>query len=259
MTEFERIKTLEACKSPVPETEHLVQHVFRKFAPVATWLLDNGVKFEMGGAPTTKTLLEREPMTDPEDAVCDMPGPIYQLRCLPLPLTWADGDGVEDSVRKVAEAVDDCIVSALIHPFEGARLQAIGTGGCYVNSPRGIAHLSAVLDGRHHLKSAKFHGPYLLLVSDSLWGTPYKPCEAEESRMVLGRRLLELDDVAGVVPTPLLKGGQMVLVQVTPDVLRLVVVQMPVVIPWEGEQRCVCCLVPQIRADTRKNVGIAVR
>ena len=56
----------------------------------------------------------------------------------------------------------------------------------------------------------------------------------------------------------LLKGGELIVVQVTPDVVQMVVGLEPVAIQWEDGFKFMTIMVPQIRADQNGNCGVTV-
>lgn len=245
------------------------------------------------------TVLQSERMSDINPAVISMDPdrespsdrPHFDLVGLPLPITHKDfhfsarqlavsrnGQSpldtsmAEGSGRKVAEMIEQLTLGTLDeYAFGGYTLYG------YTNFPSALTKvitspeasgwvpltlLNEVLDMRGQARSAYHFGPYLLYFSsawdrylDSDYSTAYPAVTVRD-------RLLKLDDINDIRTLDYLSGYQILLIQMTTDVVRLVMGMDITTIQWEthGGMRLnfkvLALIVPQLRADFNGNTGI---
>ncbi len=178
--------------------------------------------------------------------------PTFTLNALPLPFThsdplWDDGKDFdhftimcECAGRRVGEAVE----RTLLHGFEQHGMKVPGLLTC--GNPLWFG--KSVADAVKMLKARKFYGPYA--VAGGRGGSDRRLAEA-----------LNLDQIspAGIVDTPALKEGELVIFQASPDVVRIVVGLDVTLMQWDDGWKVACILVPQVRGDHHGNFGVAIR
>jgi uncharacterized linocin/CFP29 family protein len=113
------------------------------------------------------------------------------------------------------------------------------------------------------LSVAKFHyGPWVLYVSPAWDQYMDDDYSAEKGDNSLRQRLESISGITAIRTVDLLTGFQMILVQQTSDVIRLVTGMDITTLQWETEGgmrinfKVMAIMVPQIRADFNGNTGI---
>jgi uncharacterized linocin/CFP29 family protein len=122
-----------------------------------------------------------------------------------------------------------------------------------------------VLNMRYLSQQHHHYGPWVLYTSlawDQYLDDDLNAVDANSSNITLRDRLRRIDGIEDVVTLDYLNGYDMVLVQMTTDVVREVVGMDITTIQWEthgGMQlnfKVMCILTPQLRADFLGNTGI---
>lgn len=189
---------------------------------------------------------------------------------MPLDLSMA-----EAASRRVAEAAEQLLLGVgSTYTFGG------GTVYGYCNFPSRITKtltdptdsawvprtlLTEVLSMRS-LSQQKFHyGPWVLYNSlkwDQYLDDDLNALSANASNITLRNRLRQIDGIEDVVTLDYLNGYDMLLVQMTTDVVREVVGMDITTVQWESKGgmelnfKIMCILTPQVRADFNGNTGI---
>ncbi|MEW5725495.1 MAG: major capsid protein [Thermodesulfobacteriota bacterium] len=261
-------------------------------------LLGRGLKFDIPNGLGTM-ILEYEDVSDIAGAQFDMDGvsrsredtPEYDLKGLPLPIvhkgfsysarvlaasrrsgTPLDTTNGVMSARKVAEALEDLLFN--------------GTGGItyggytiygYNNHPNritanvtnwddpakdGEAIVHDILNAITQLNSAGFYGPFVLYVCTHWYVKLLDDYKAASDKSIISR-LKEITEIQDIKVADKLTDNTASLVQMTADVVRMVVGMMPTTVQWETEGgmrqhfKHMAIMVPQIRADQNGHCGVA--
>lgn len=119
-----------------------------------------------------------------------------------------------------------------------------------------------ILAGIMLLQQAKHFGPYMLYVPTAYGVRLSDDYKANSDKSVLAR-ILEMPQISGVKTADKLLHNNICLVQMTTDVVRLVVGQDIITVDWEEEggydlnYKTLTISVPQIRSDKSGNCGVA--
>lgn len=264
-------------------------------------LIDNGLVFSLGNAMGT-TVLEYHDISDALEAEVTMDGKTraendrvnYTTKYLPIPIIHADfeinsralaasrnmGNSLDTSMvdratRKVSEKLENMLFTNITYPFGG------GTIYSYVNTPdRNQVTLSVnwdasakssrdIFDEVKSLKQAsldaKHYGPWHLYIPTSyetVMDEDYEDTGTTATAQTVRERLLKIEGIKAVKVVDTLPADNVVLVQMTSNVVRLVRGMGLQTIHWQEEGRFVnkykviTIQVPQIRADQAGNSGI---
>lgn len=256
-----------------------------------TYLMQNGM---------ATTVLQSQNASDISEASISMDGladskgdrPVFNSTFLPLPIIHKDFSFpmrdilvsrkgsmpldltmAEMAARKVAEGAEQLLLGTNPNNYSYGG----GTVYGYTNYPGRITKtlssplLSAwiarntildILDMRATLAAHFRYGPYVLYVSrawDRYMDDDHSMYKGTDT---LRERIEKIDGIDGVVTVDYLKGYDMVLVQLSNDVVREVVGADITTIQWEshgGMQqnfKVMAILVPQLRGDFNANSGI---
>lgn len=247
------------------------------------------------------TVLETETQSDIEPASVSMDGlrkngndrPVWELGFLPLPIVHKDFSysarqiataarsgspldttSAELAARRVAEETEKLLlgVSTVADQF------SFGNGVIYgytdfpqrltktLTQPTGIASdgttfLTEVLAMIKQSKDAFHYGPFILYVSTE-WDQFLDADFKTNSDKTLRQRIMDLTDITDVRTLDFLANFDVVLVQQTTDVVRMVIGMDIVTVMWDTEGglqknfKVMSILVPQLRADQNGNTGI---
>lgn len=187
---------------------------------------------------------------------------------VPLDTTTAEAAG-----RKVAEAVEGLTTGMSTFTFGGATVYG------YTNFPNratkidmpvpdgtnGAAILNALLALRQVLINNKHYGPYILYVNGQWAQYLDSDFSAAKGDLTLRQRILNVTDIQDVRVLDYLPPTQFncVLIEMSTDTVRAVVGMEIQTVQWESmggmvkHFKVMCILVPQLRADTNGNSGVA--
>ncbi len=246
-----------------------------------------------------KTVLDTESQSDMNEAIISMDGlresqsdrPVFNLSMLPLPIIHKDFNfsarqimasrnggspldttGAELAARRVAEQAEQLLCGTVTGLTFGG-----GTIYGYTNFPSRLTKtmtsptasgyvaqttVTEILAMRLQAQQAYHFGPYTLYTSldwDTTLDADYKATYNAET---LRERVKKIEGIVDVKTLDYLPAKTMVLVQMTPDVARVVVGMDITTVQWEtkgGMQlnfKVMAILVPQLRADFNGNTGI---
>ncbi len=176
---------------------------------ITSWLLEQGLtwgQLPRHEIPEYATLTGEETISP----VTGLPIPVFQIQSLDLPAGLNNPDAIEDEVVK----------SIFEHPA-AVRMDLVPVGKIHRLLP-------VVLRMRQRLYEKKFYGPYVLILP------PWESGGVDRLKKVTGVQDVLVSE----------KAKEMALVQVTLDVIRLIV--------------CEDQIVPQVRMHRCGNIGIAV-
>lgn len=247
----------------------------------------------------SKTIFETQSMSDISEATISMDPvakgendrPEFDITSLPLPVIHKDfsfsarqiatsrnnGSGLDTTsvslaARRVAEMAEQLVIGTLSHTYGGGTVYGL------TNFPSRITTVSLtdptdsgwtpktlvaeVLAMRQASENHKHYGPWALYVSpgwDQYLDEDYSDAKGDNT---VRQRLSAIDRIQGVRTADYLTGMQMVLVQLTGDVIRLVQGMDITTVQWESEGgmkvnfKVMAIIVPQVRADFNGNTGI---
>jgi hypothetical protein len=260
-------------------------------------LIANGLTYNLGNAMGT-TVLEYHSISDAMEAALTMDGvtrgkgdrPNYETHYLPIPIIHVDYEinarvlaasrslgnpldttMAEQASRKVSEMLENMLFTDTTYGFGG------GTIYSYLNHPhRNLATLgtawtadtaSNILADVFTMKQAsidaKHYGPWMLYIPTAyevLMDKDYDSTTA--TGRTIRERILQIEGIKGVKVIDTLPTGNVLLVQMTSDVVRLVSGMGIQSVQWDTEGKFVSKFkvltiqVPQIRADQDGNSGI---
>lgn len=244
-----------------------------------------------------KTVLESERESDISDAVTSMDGIQkadadrleFDLVNLPLPIIHKDfhysarqlatsrnsGQALDTShaelaARKVSEQVEKMTLGeassftyggGTIYGFTNFPSRLTKT----LTAPSSANHattVNEVLDMRAQAYADNHYGPFMLYASpgwDEYLDEDYSTAKGSNT---LRSRLKMIEGIIDVRTAHFLSDTQLVLVQMTPDVVRAVIGMDVTVVQWESQggmmlnYKVMAILVPQLRADYNANTGI---
>lgn len=246
-----------------------------------------------------KTVLQTQAQSDISAASISMDGisrsrgdrPIYNLNNLPLPIIHKDfsfsarqlavsrNGGMpldlsmaELAARRVAEAAEQLLLGVSYD-------YTYGGGSVYgmVNFPSRLKYalsdptdstwtardtLLDVLAMRYQSQRSLHYGPWILYVSLAWDKYLDDDLSIYKGNITLRDRLRAIDGIEDVVTVDYLNGYDMVLCQMTTDVIREVVGMDITTVQWESQGgmelnfKVMCILVPQLRADFNGRTGI---
>ena len=262
-------------------------------------LMRLGLTYNIGNG-LAKTVLEYEAESDITDAEMSMDGitksskdrPVYDIKSLPLPILHKDFSlsarvlassrvtgqsldvsGAELSARKVSDKAEDIL-------FNGSSSYTFGGGTIYGytdvptrniidmvkhwddSSCTGENILEDVREMKQALISDRHYGPYILYVPTG-YETKLDMDFKANSDKTIRQRILEISGIMEVKVSDKLAAHNVVLVQMTSDVVRLVEGMPITTVEWktEGELmfnfKVMAIWVPQIRCDYNSRSGIA--
>lgn len=250
----------------------------------------------------SKTVLQSQAQSDISGASISMTGiarskgdrPLYDLTSLPLPIIHKDFQfpARELAVSRNGSMPLDTSTAELAarRVAEGAEQLLLGTAGSYAygggtvygftNYPNRITKVLSsplasgwipkntfqdVLDMRQSAANALHRGPFVLYVSqrwDEYLDLDYNSDAANASNVTLRERIARISNIDDIVTVDFLHGYDMVLVQMTSDVVREVVGMDVTTVQWETEGgmqvnfKVMAILVPQMRKDFNGLTGI---
>jgi uncharacterized linocin/CFP29 family protein len=255
-------------------------------------LQSKGLTLPLGGLGTL--ISQYEAQSDMSEANIDMAGVspgqeddvAFDLRSVPVPIVHKDfrinirrllasrklGDGLDTTQGEVAaRKVSDMNERML---FRGAGITVDGqtiygytthpdrnTGAC--TGPWSvIANIYAdVLSMIKDAHADRMYGPYILYVAGDVWPDLLNVYD-DGSGQTARDRLLRIPGLEDVKPADELADGNIVLVQMTRDVVDLAVAQEIVTVDWEtmgGMQshfKIMSAMVPRLKSDSKKQMGV---
>lgn len=246
-----------------------------------------------------KTVLETETQSDITDADISMDGirkttsdrPEFDLNNLPLPITHKDfhftarqiaasrngGSPLDTTMgelcgRKIAESAEKLLLGvSSSYTYGGGSIYG------YTNFPSRLTKsmtlptdsawtpattVEEVLEMRRQAQDAYHYGPYMLYCSpnwDAYLDADYSTQKGDNT---LRERLMKIQNIGQVKTLEYLTGYQMILVQMTSDVVREVEGMALRTVQWPSKGgmqinfKVLMIMVPQLRADHYDNTGI---
>ena len=259
-------------------------------------LISNGLTYNLGNAMGT-TVLENHDVSDALEAELTMDAitrtqgdrPTYGTNYLPIPIIHVDyeinmrelaasrslGNPIdttlaERAARKVAEKLEKMLFTATSYAFGGGTIYSYinytnrntGTFTAWNGSGKTAAQiLKDVQDMKQDAINAHFYGPYALYVPSTYETVLDNDYDTTKSNTIR-ERLMKLSNIKIIKTVDTLTDGNIVLVQLTKDVVRLVRGMGIQNIQWQeqgnfvSKYKVMTIQVPQIRSDQDGNCGI---
>jgi len=245
-----------------------------------------------------KTVLETETQGDANDATVSMDGlregaddrPTFEINNLPLPIIHKDfsfsarqlqtsrngGSPLDTTMaesagRKVAEMAEKILIGESTGTTYGG-----GTVYGYTNFPdrsirtvtaptasgwTGATFLADLLAMREQAKTDYHYGPYMVYLS-SAWDQYIDDDYKAASDKTIRTRAKEIDGITDIRTLDYLSDTQIIMVQMTSDVVREVIGMDFTTLQWETNGgmkvnfKVMAIMVPQIRSDQNDRCGI---
>lgn len=260
-------------------------------------LVDNGLVYNLGNAMGT-TVLEWHDVSDAMEADLTMDGvsrskgdrPNYGTNYLPIPIVHVDYEinsrvlassrslgnpldttSAERAARKVNEKLEDMLFTNTTYTFGGGSIKS------YVNhtdrnqvslstnwdasDKNASAIINDVLAMKQSSISAYHYGPWMLYIPTA-YETRMDEDYDSSARTTVRERILKVGGIKGIKVVDTLAANNVLLVQMSPDVVRLVRGMGITNVEWTTEGKFVhkykvmTIQVPQIRSDQDGNCGI---
>lgn len=261
-------------------------------------LVSRGLVFNLGNAFGT-TILESHGISDAFEAELTMDGITrskgdrqeFSHTYLPIPITHVDYEinarvleasrrmgnpldttSAERAARKVAEKIEKMLYSAETYAYGG------GTIYSFLNFPHRNTDtltkkwteatpaeiLADVVKMKEACMDDGFYGPYILYVPTAYETVLDKDYSiAGASMTTIGERLLKLKNIVAIEVVDTMAGDNVIMVQASTDVVRVVNGMGVTNVQWKAEgnfvnlYKVMAIQVPQLRADFNNKCGIA--
>lgn len=260
-------------------------------------LVSRGLVYNISNGLGT-TVLESENISDMNDATMNMDGATrdpndrveYNIEYLPLPITHKDfqisirvleasrklGQPLDTTqagiaARKVAEKIETVLFTgASAYTFGGGTIRGYtdhasrNTGSLTANwdDSAAVAY-SDVINMKQASIDAKHYGPWMLYVPTNFETALDEDYVATTSTTITVReRIKQIGGIIDVKVADKLTADNVVLVQMSPETVRMVIGMQPTTVEWDTEGgmishfKVMSIMVPQIRADQDGNCGI---
>jgi len=260
-------------------------------------LVSNGLVFGLGNAMGT-TVLEYHDISDAMTANLSMDGvtrgegdrPVYGTNYLPLPIIHVDFEinlrvleasrrggnpldttSIEAATRKVLEKLEALLFTNTTYTFGGGtiysylnhtyRNQVTLSQNWDASGKTGDEILADVLAMKQASINAMHYGPWMIYIPtayETVLDDDYVSGYAKSIRT----RIMEVSGIKGIKVVDTLPANNILFVQMTTDVVRLVRGMGIQVIEWQTEgkfvtkYKVITIQVPQVRADQAGNSGI---
>lgn len=189
---------------------------------------------------------------------------------------------VKQCTRAVNEAVEDAAINGTT-TLDGQELKVAGygapgllnapnaeaqtlTSAAWSTVPVGATVFSQTMEMIAKLQGNKKFGPYRMYVPTLVGNALASDYNATNNAqgLTIQQRLLQIESLQAVRVADLLPATKVVLVQMTSDVIDVVVGQQPTVIPWTSldgftiHNLVMAILIPRVRSDYNGDSGICI-
>jgi len=263
-----------------------------------TDLTSRGLGYRVGNG-LGKTVLEYEDMSDMEDAHISMAGetrgendrPEFDLNYLPLPIIHKpfqinirnlnasrevgqslDTTMAEQAARKVAEKIEEILFTgASAFTYGGGTIRGYTdhpnrntvslTGNWDESAQSGEDILADVLSMKQAAIDDRHYGPFMLYVPTNYDATLDGDFKSNSDKTIR-QRIREVDQIIDVKVADKLTDDNVILVQMTSDVVRMVEGLNVTTVEWQSEGgmifhfKVMAIMIPQIRADQDDRSGL---
>lgn len=249
-----------------------------------------------------KTAFEYERVGDMTDAIMSMTGLVrsdndrveFDPSRLPLPLTHKDffldrrqlaasrerGEPLDTlqariAGRKVSELVEYTLLNGSEKQYGGVglvgyttieqRLEVDFTDNLLWSdgTKTGAGFVADVLAAKSGLAARRFHGPFMIYISADADTNLDKDYSTVKGEGTIRARLLQINQIQGIQVSDQLESGNVLLVQMTPDVVQMIVGENLQTIQWDVQGgfginfKAFTIMVPILRYNSAGHTGIA--
>lgn len=183
--------------------------------------------------------------------------------------TRSVNEAIEDAAINGATTLDgqDLVDAGYSAPgllnAPNAETQAL-TAASWDTSPVVADILSEVQLMLGKLRANKKFGPYRMYVSTDVGAVLDNDYVAASPQNTIKERLLKLDGLQAIRTADMMPAAKVVIVQMTSDVIDMVVGQQPTVIPWTSldgftiHNLVMAIMIPRVRSDYDGNSGVCI-
>jgi len=184
---------------------------------------------------------------------------------LPLDTTQA-----EVATRKISELVEQIIFNGLtiganIGSIYGLTTQPYRNTGSVTASwltATGAQVIADVIAMQNALMAKNMFGPYLVVVPLNVFNALAEDYKTYADATIL-ERIMKVPGIEGIMPTSRMTGTNVLMIQMTSDVVQLIDGIQPMLVEWEDRGgfelnfMVFCIMLPRVRADYLQQSGIA--
>jgi uncharacterized linocin/CFP29 family protein len=275
--------------------DNAVQNIARERLPIVTDLIQRGLVMQLPNALGITSLEWERVKNDLLDAEVTMSGlpeatkdrQEFELINMPIPLFHKefylnlrhvsaarrngrnpDTSHAEVATRKIAERIETVMFNGLT--VGGQTIYGLitepnrNTGSVTASwaTATGEQILSDLLAMKDEAaNSNNFEGPYMLYVPKTVGNRLDEDFKANSDKTIR-QRLLEVEDISGIMSTSRLTGTNVVLAQTTSDVLQVIDGIQPTMVEWESHggfqmnYKIFAIMLPRVRSDGLNQSGI---
>jgi uncharacterized linocin/CFP29 family protein len=191
-----------------------------------------------------------------------------------------DTAGIKSATRAVNEAVEDAAINGAT-TLDGQELSVAGyaapglvnapdaatqalTAAAWDTTPVAATILSEVQQMLASLRANKKFGPFRMYINTEVGAVLDNDYVSAAPQNTIRERLLKLDGLQAIRTADMMPATKVVIVQMTSDVIDLVVGQQPTVIPWTSldgfvfHNMVMGILIPRVRSDYNAASGVCV-
>lgn len=261
-------------------------------------LMSRGLRFDVGNGMGT-TVIEWETVDETRDAEVNMDGLAraqsdrlnFVQKSLPLPIIHRDfyinlrnlessrsrGEALDTmnmavAARKVAERTEQILFNGVSnYTFASGTITGYTThpdrntvtlGTAWTNSGvSGEDILAQVLEMFTAAHNDRMYGPYIIYVPTAYWIRLLEDFKADSDKSVISR-LMEIPTLSDIKVADFLSADNVVMVQMTEDVVDMVVGMQPTTVQWDTQGgfllnfKVMSIMIPRIKSDASGRSGI---
>ncbi len=277
--------------------DQAVVDVARERLGVVQDLISRNLRFPLQNAMGT-TRLEWERISDMDAAQVSMAGVTegeydridFELQNMPIPIVHKEftlnirhlqasrnrGESIDTTqarvaTRKVAETIEEIFVNGLSMQAIGGQVFGLttapnrntGTSQDWTDTATvtGEDIVDQVIQMKADAKADHMFGPYGLYITETAADRLENDYKANSDKSIL-QRLSELSNITFIRPTERLTGNQVVLAQLTSDVIEVIDGIQPQTVMWDAQGgfvinfKILAIILPRIRSDYNLQSGI---
>ena len=187
---------------------------------------------------------------------------------------------IKDCTRSVNEAIEDAAINGAT-TLDGQELKVAGyaapgllnapdaetqalTLADWVTSPNGANVFTQVQAMLAKLRANKKFGPYRMYVNTDVGASLSADYSSAKGDNTIAERLLKIEGLQAIRTADLMPATKVAVVQMTSDVIDMVVGQQPTVIPWTSldgftfHNLVMAIMIPRVRSDYNGDSGICI-
>ncbi len=276
--------------------ERLIEIATQRMVGVGD-LMSRGLRFDVGNGMGS-TSVEWETVDETREAVVNMDGITrgqsdtvdFILQSLPLPIIHRDfylnlrmltssrtrGESLDTTnmqiaARKVAERTEQILFNGLSYTFAGGSITGYTTHAnrnqvslttpwtdSGVTGTNILEDILSMFDAAH---GDRMFGPYIIYVPTLYWIKMLEDFKSNSDKSII-TRLMEIPTLEDIKVADFLTADNVLMIQMTQDVVDMVVAMQPTTLQWETEGgmllnfKVMSIMIPRIKADQDGRSGI---